>query len=270
MVQKIEGYAGTNPLTTSYAYHESSANSGNYTRLKHTIEPTGKWIRYAYFDDNLRLGRVQATYEPWIDAPASPTAADYANGQVTTFLYVTDWAGISTRPSSIIRTVAGTTVGKTTISYTDTPVTESVVYNGTTYSVTRYLVQASTKNYYSSTDYSAAVARVYREDAGMGLLPNGQYEKTRGFLPGRPYDATTPDGTKQTWTYTRGVRDSWMWGFINLPEGSEWQITQQHVGPSGPVAGLSTSESTIYAYDGTPVLNRKSIYGTSRNRVGSG
>jgi RHS repeat-associated protein len=275
LTQSIAGYGGSNPLTTTFAYHTNSNPGywGSYSRPYYRIEPTGKWIRYSYYEWESSLGRVYKTYEPWCDAPTGPTAGDYTNGLVTTFQYTLDWAGAATRPSSIVRTVAGTTIAKTTIGYTDTSVTESVVYGGQSYNRTRYLVQATTQSYYNSSQYVTTVARVYREDAGMDMfqINGGQwvYEVTRGFLPGLPYDSTAADGSKQVWTYTRGERDPWYWGFTGTGEGSEWCIRQEQRGPSGLVAGLSTATSTVFAYDGTPVLTIQEAY-TSSGWVNTG
>jgi hypothetical protein len=262
LTQSTAGYGGSNPLTTTLAYNTNASYGswGSYSRPQYRIGPTGKWVRYAYYEYESGLGRIYKTYEPLGDAPASPTASDYANGLATTFTYALDWASVAMRLSSITRTVGSTTIARTIVSYTDTAVAEEVVYGGQTYYPNRYLVQATTHSYSDTNNYITTVARAYREDAGMGLLPNGQFEKTRGFLPGLPYDATAADGSKQVWTYTRGLRDPWFWGFLPVAEASEWQIRREQRGPSGLVAGLSTATSTVYAYEGTPVLDLQSIY----------
>ncbi|BET68842.1 hypothetical protein ASA1KI_37600 [Opitutales bacterium ASA1] len=271
LVSKVEGYGGSNSLVTSYAYNTNSNAWGGYTRLLYAIEPSGKWIRYAYYDDIARLGMIKTTYEPWGSGPSGPTAADYATGLVTEYEYAFDLTGFRrTRPNSVVRKVNTAVIGQTTSTYADTTVTESVTYSGTAYSVSRPLVEATTKSYYSSTGFLTTISRAYREDAGMALLPNGQYEITRGYLPGQPYDATAADGTKQVWTYARGVRDSTFWSFVPLAEGTEWLVRSELLGPSGVVDGGSTFETSVHAFDGTLVLQHSGIRAESAWRSTGG
>jgi len=252
------GYGSANPLVTQYEYFSDKTRVGNYSRLQHVVYPTGKWVKYAYYDDAARLGMLQTTYEPDGDSPATPSAA----GKITTFDYAPDYSGLrNTRISSAVKTVNGLVVNKKTVTYETEPIVESVVaVDGSTHNVTRYLIKSTTRDYASSDSFLTTVSRVYREDAGMGVLPNGQFEYCRGFLPGLPYNMTSPDGSMQVWTYTRCSLDPWIWGTVASPSGTFWNIQKVVQRPTGPVDGGSTFSQLTVAPSGIVVFNAEGLY----------
>jgi hypothetical protein len=261
LVETDEGYLGSNPRVTKYAYCTDLNAAGNYSRLLSVTKPSGEWIRYAYYDDNARRGLPKTTYQPWKDAPATAIAGDYATGLVTDYDYAADLTGIrNTRPASTIVKVGGSTLSKSTIAYQDLAVQESVTLDGTVYTPTRYLVQATRTDYANATTPLTSVSTSYREDAGMEVLPGGgPYEVTRGFFPGMPYSSTAIDGTQSVWTYTRGVYMFTYHLLTPLDEGSEWLVSETREGPAGLEDG-STYQASVRSYFGQTIVQESGIY----------
>lgn len=94
-------------LTTTYAYYLDQVNDGaSFKKLKHIVQPTGNWTKYVYNS----LGRVEKTYRPWLDLPATPGLATDLN-----CYYVRNIYDASGSISETEEKVLGTTTRRTRI-----------------------------------------------------------------------------------------------------------------------------------------------------------
>lgn len=120
LVSEVADPAGL-ALTTSYAYFNNGASS-SYGRLQSVTRSDGSWERYDYDDTFAGWGNLIATYRPWQDSPASPSAATASNCQATLYSFATDYAADNSAlcfadlPAGFETKINGTTTAKTTIS----------------------------------------------------------------------------------------------------------------------------------------------------------
>ncbi len=246
--------------TTVYEYYTDTMTPGAYSRIKNIGKPTAGTIEYQYYEDINRRGELKQMTQPWLEGPPASLPL------TTVYDYSQDVTGFrKSRPQSIVKSIGNSVVAKATIDYADIPVTESVTKGGTVYTPTRYLLQATRKDWpAASLSPLVSVSSVYREDAGMGLLPGTTapdgYEVTRGYLPGLPYSSTAIDGTKSKWTYTRGVFSNSQRMLTPLAEGSDWAVREERLGPSGPVDGGSTFKTSVYTFFGLPIAWESGLY----------
>ncbi len=192
LVSATAGDGLSNSTTTTYDYYE--IGTGNYSRLKDTVTTGGGWVMYDYYDDFDRFGEVAHVYRPYLGSPATPTA-DLSTTDATAYDYAADWSGVKCWPSSIVKSVIGTTVAKSTIDYTSDSLTDT----STTYTdpadATMPLVVATRKDYSDTSHYQTTVTKTFRGDA----------DPENHFFPGLVHSVMRPDGTMSVTIYYRGL-----------------------------------------------------------------
>lgn len=171
--------------TTAYAYYTSSADKGNYRKVKSITEPTGNWTAYKYYDDWERRGRVQYQFQPWLNTPATASVST-TSGRVIHFDYAADWTGRYTRPTlreeSIERSGSMVPTGKTEWTHGD------ITGSG------QPRAHATIKSYRDGTNFQSDYTETYRADADPDLA-------------GLPYVVKPADLTQTSISISRGTFD---------------------------------------------------------------
>ncbi|MEM7144297.1 MAG: RHS repeat-associated core domain-containing protein [Verrucomicrobiota bacterium] len=103
---------GMGSLSTTYFYHETAGQNG-YGQLDYQLEPDGSWVRYDYDS----FGRLEYTYEPWLDGPTidSETGPDVSGGtnvRSTRMFYAANSPAIE----KVEVTIDGTLISRTVYS----------------------------------------------------------------------------------------------------------------------------------------------------------
>ncbi|MDI1336598.1 MAG: hypothetical protein PSU94_10515, partial [Lacunisphaera sp.] len=198
--------------TTTYTYHTTSSNKGNYRLVKSVTAPTGGWTAYEYYDDWDRRGRVKYQFQPWLDAPSAASSASTTTGRVIYHEYTTDWTGRYTRPTLREERINNTVTGKTTWTHGDnTGSGEPRAY-------------ATIRSYRDASNYHTDYVENYRADADPDFA-------------GRPYMSQGANLTQVSTSISRGTFNTTTKAFVVGSSGDHWRELKFNGSLSSGAAG---------------------------------
>jgi len=177
-------------LTTTWEFHENSADTAHYGRLKWTILPDGSWERYSYYGDGGRSGKIQYVFRPWKNLPTSPADATTSNCHLTTYDY-----------SSL-----GYSYFQTDVSWVEKRVLSTVVEQKYNWPYTDYLSpwDFPILEDFPDMDYLPIIVRqdgyYGREAATLATT-----SEVPDYLKGRIAYVQQPDGRQEIHTYELGA-----------------------------------------------------------------
>ena len=219
------GPSETTPLTTSYAYYPNSSGAGWYDAVSSVIDPAGDWTAYDYYNtaQDSRQGLTYHVYQPWLNAPASPSFST-SSGKVTTYTYTTNFDGNTTAPWTKTVAINGTTAALTNWSYNWNYQTS---VNGT-HTIAQTVEQDSSASGSSLTTTTLS----YRPDDGTTFFQN------------KPHSVTHPDGTKEAYAYYYGTWSASGYSFSASATGNDRLILTFHGQSTAGTGGVSVGSWT--------------------------
>ncbi|MGC4073935.1 MAG: RHS repeat-associated core domain-containing protein [Nibricoccus sp.] len=199
LIEETADPDGASPASTIYTYYDQAAQYGNYSQVSSIVYPGGNWVKYEYYDDYNRFGRVKREYHPWKDGPATPGEATTANCRVIEYNYTLDWDGVYSIPSSIEEKVLGVTVSKTTATAS---VNQSV--NG-------LKLWTSTKTVHAgASDAVTTITKAYQRNQ----------DEANSLYNGLTYSVTNPDQTRTSYVHQVGTYNESTDTFLIDPSGT--------------------------------------------------
>lgn len=258
LVSSTVGNGLANPVTTTYDYYDANgAGDGNDGRLKSVATTGGGWVMYDYYYDFDRLGQIAHVYRPYLGTPATPTD-DVSTTDTTTYDYAADWRGAACLPSSIVRSINGTTTAQSTIDYSYDSLTDTSTTYDHENDATMELVVATRKDYSDASHYLTTVAKTFRADA----------DPENHFFPGLVHSVEHPDGTIDVTVYYRGQFDPSTRSFSSTVGGSEWlAMTMSGTTASSMTGAVSWPSNTYGSQTATTESNFYAVNGRSSARL---
>ena len=197
------------PANSSFASYDGTSTQYNNGFTKSAVLPGGRWEAYDYGNiQGLTLpaysnGRPRHIFRPFNGLPATvPTTLDPGQGgEVTTIAYSLDAFGTLTRPSSIQKTINGTTVANVAITYTTAQYAPS---DDTLWVVTATRQEHNYNQAVPGDETLTSITKYFREDAGAFGNSQGIYRPEETFYRNLPYSVQAPDEVKTVFAYQSG------------------------------------------------------------------
>jgi RHS repeat-associated protein len=237
----------TAALTTTFDYHTSSSDRGNYRKVKSVTSPTGAWVSYLYYDDWNRRGQLLVETRPYLDSHATVQPAYGTVDNSTIYDYVADFTGRYRIASSVENRHSNVTTAATATSPTINQTQDSLVYS--VYQSNAYANLSTVQ-----TTISAAI------DSGNSAN-DPDYS-------GQPLFVKRPDGSQDSFAQHTGTFNYSTKAFTYPGDGSHFRTTVWHGSTSSSGADSYTSFDSRTVAQIYLLPNRSTKDVTIRNPAG--
>ncbi len=219
------------PQTNAYTYYPSSAGNGWADAIESITDPTGKWVKYDYYNawGDTRAGQISKIYRPWLDAPTTYSTANTTNCLVASYDYAANFDGALTAPASREVSVNGTTVAKTTWTYNWAYTTANSLP----------ITQTVRNDFSSSSDSLTTTILAYSEDE----------DDADTYFRGKLHSVTRPDGTKDAYAYFNGTWNASTNVFSAYAPGGARQMLIFHGQATAGAGGTAVSSWNSWTLD---------------------
>lgn len=277
LVEVIGDPSGSNPQTTTFAYHTDAAERGNFRRIKSVTEPSGNWRAFWYHGAWNPRGQLEYEYHPYVSSPAAaPSLANQSaanaaltSGRTVKYGWDPDWTNrdrlLQLREEKInnVSTAKTTTLPNESTSASLDRVSFTVnSYRSSTESQESYTERVSGEEYEFEQRGKPRKRRTADGNVTVSSWSLGAYTEPTPFTPPAARPAYSPSTQSFTigsgWTHSRTVSAHGQVSSTGATSIATWD--GQSFDSVNMVANRSTLEAVVISPSGLPLLSELYIF----------